>query len=423
MAASTPEGRQAVVLGHGRRGQGGRLWPRRAGAARVGSSPAGRSTGARGRGAPRAARAPSSTIRRGLEGVSTSAFRVFLFPAPGSSRGRTRSGRRLDVDARLPKMPDRAAARRRAGRLDRTPLALPPGRPVFRDLRAGLAVPRPLTQTILGHLRSPRAAPQAEYRPRGLLRSGQDGLRSGAGRPAWAMASSIQTSSSRNERARSIPDIFRAGASPRSGISRRAVIEASLPRRISRSWPSEAERSWTGNGRARAGRPRGLALGACGRLCRGSREARGPCCREETRNTPSDAAGGKNPAIRSARGPGVIERTGCRPRSSRRGSQMKWVKPSRIGGRLPAPASKSAMIRATAAASLADGVARSGSVLLRRRLGGPGRRRGAGGAGLPHGSRIRIKGAVGPVGTLSIAANPGFACACSRPSPPCWKGR
>lgn len=35
---------------------------------------------------------------------------------------------------------------------------------------------------------------------------------------------------------------------------------------------------------------------------------------------------------------------------------MRWVKPSKISGRISAPPSKSAMIRATAAASLADGV-------------------------------------------------------------------
>src|SRR5512143_746579 len=37
------------------------------------------------------------------------------------------------------------------------------------------------------------------------------------------------------------------------------------------------------------------------------------------------------------------------------GSRMNWIRPSRISGRVQAPPAKSAMIRATAAAALADG--------------------------------------------------------------------
>jgi hypothetical protein len=87
----------------------------------------------------------------------------------------------------------------------------------------------------------------------------------------------------------------------------------------------------------------------------GSRGARGPCCGE---------GAGKGTPRRCLRKefqdtPGSLSwlcrANESRPRPWRTGSKMKWIKPSEIRGRIQAPASKSLMIRASAAAALGLG--------------------------------------------------------------------
>ena len=77
---------------------------------------------------------------------------------------------------------------------------------------------------------------------------------------------------------------------------------------------------------------------------------------------------------------------------------MKWVKPSRIAGRLAAPPSKSAMIRATAAASLADGVTEiTRPSFCDDALAGLGAAVGLGARVVCSDKMVKIKGPVGPV--------------------------